>query len=733
MAFILTFLYFLVSPFLLITPKPINKKINTVVINLKNGYSNDTTNVNCEKVYGNELKDARQVFKDECYEITATDAIDLTDGFDAQAGSSFDAKIGNIIGRINTYAIPKYGQGVVSLDYNGKVTETILNLEIVSDVNGDYWLRDLAYDSKLRISDTSPYVKRYLIGYSDKYNPLATTFSQEQMKQGININAYKGREITIMAFMQGKSYVWEAKGAYQQSIYVPDKNYQASKTVGNITYYYAPPTRIFKESQIHYFEEYIPKINLSNGDLLGILATTKNEETSPSWQEKNIFSKIGPDNQNKCIVYLGDHFVDNIPSNGVVHPGAYQRLEDGNLDLPAWNLWFDAALKAAGSMEQFRKNTIEAFVSTITRPFGTKHRVVFVNNEVWSYWEKGGYRGALFESWIKDAYTEHTRITGNEAVPWSKNIYNYKHIISDEGYGDPDKIMEGTYRDLTYNSGGNFENFKNWIGKYGTISASHKQEWGASMNDGGGYSNNFYNYELTYRYIYTGLMSQQHNYPKKTAYIHWHEVEPAYDEFIQTDKWVRFKDKTYRVPAKQIPGAETMFTLGAAAAFFNPAGKGGYVVWSDPLTWSNKEDATHIYPYVDLYEVRQNGDTKVKLGAGKYNYPVAPTTFINQVVDAYYIIKEHRTILENSIAKIADVNMDGIWYSGQDKYPFAAAYNKHPFVSYRRYGNEILVFAYAWYNHAVTNTTFRLDTGEVISVELKGCYPTIAKVNLASR
>lgn len=87
-------------------------------------------------------------------------------------------------------------------------------------------MKDLAFESKLRADNPQLYTKEYLIGYSDKYNPKAYAFSVEQLKNRINVNAYKGRKITITAYMHKNANVWEADNAFQQTIFIPDPNYK---------------------------------------------------------------------------------------------------------------------------------------------------------------------------------------------------------------------------------------------------------------------------------------------------------------------------------------------------------------------------------------------------------------------------------------------------------------------------------------------------------------------------
>jgi hypothetical protein len=682
----------------------------------------------CELQKGSNIEYSKDLAASECVELFANESIDLVGDFNTYSGTSFDARIGNIVAETSVYAIPEYGVGYVQLDYSGKIIRTILNLELIESEEGQYLLRDLAYEERLYSFDTKGDIKRYLIGFSNKYEPAETSFSAIQLRDGIDVTTYKGREITVTAYMADQHSEWIADNSVQQTIFIPDPNYESSKKIDNTTYYYAPKTRFYKPMQIPYYDSYGKRLNLSKGEMFATLATTHKEDLKPSWHSLNVTGNRSPEFDNS-IRFMMDYFVDFIKSNGVKHPVAYQVGPDGRLDIAAWERWYDAAYVANGSDPIILKSAVlEAFAATYSRTFGKQYKTLFINNEIWNYWEKGGDNGQMFMGWVREAYQRHHETTGNNILPWFRRIYRHNSNVSDIGYADPLEVIEGTYRDLNFESGGDFENFKNWQGKYGFLSALNALEWGANVNDFGSYVSNLYDFHYVYDFIYYGLLFQKHKIPKKPVFVIWHDVEPLNSQFRQSNKWVKYNDRVYRIPSKQIVGPEIMFATGAAVAFFTPpSAQGGLMVWSEAV-WSEKQDATSLYPYFDVMELRSNGEVPKTFHLATSMFPVKPVTFVNQAFDAFSIVKDHREILENSEAVIADVNVDGTWITDMEKYPYASAYNRRPFVAYREYKGELLVFAYAWYNHQNIETTFRTVGGKEYTVEIKGCYPTIAKI-----
>lgn len=684
----------------------------------------------CREEKGNNIQYSKKLGASECVELLANQSIDLVGDFNTYSGTSFDARIGNAIAETDVYAMPEYGVGYVELDYSGKVIRTILNLELTSNAEGEYFLKDLAYKTRLISFDTKGDIKRYLIGFSNKYERAATSFSVDQMRDGINVTAYKGREITVTAYLTDNVSEWIAANPVQQTIFIPHPTYEPNKKVGNVTYYYAPETRFFKPTHVPYYEAYGKRLNLSKGEMFATLATSFEENTKPSWYKLNVSGNRSPEFETS-IRFMMDHFVDFIKSDGVKHPLAYQNGPDGKLDVAAWERWYDAAFVANGSDPiVFRSAVLEAFAATYSRFFGNAYKTVFINNEIWNYWEKGGYKGQQFMTWVRDAYQQHHETTGNNVLPWFRRIYRHNSNVSDIGFAEPLEVIEGTQRDLTFESGGDFEKFKNWQGRYGTMSAANALEWGANTNDFGSYVTNLFDFHYVYDFIYYGLLYQQHKIPKKPIFVLWHDVEPLNYQFRQTNKWVQFNDRVYRISSKQIVGPEIMFATGAAIAFFTPtSAEGGLMVWSEAV-WSEKEDATALYPYFDVMEVKREGEVPKTFNSAQTLYPVKPVTFVNQAFDAFSIVKDHKEILENSKALIADVKMNSDWVTNIDKNPYAAAYFRRPFVAYREYNGELLVFAYAWYNHSSINTTFRTENGQEYTIELNGCYPTIAKITM---
>ncbi|MFB0945438.1 MAG: hypothetical protein QMB24_04705, partial [Spirosomataceae bacterium] len=204
--------------------------------------STDTTNIVCNLQTGSMIEFGEDISDSDCVELLANQYIDLVGDFNTVSGNTFDARIGNVVANTKVYAIPEYGTGVVEMDYTGKVVRTMLNLELIETENGVYKLKDLAYQTKLYSFDPTGDAKRYLIGFSNKYERVATSFSTDQMRDGIDVTAYKGREITITAYMINNFQAWIGANAVQQTIFIPDANYEATKKVNNITYYYAPDT-----------------------------------------------------------------------------------------------------------------------------------------------------------------------------------------------------------------------------------------------------------------------------------------------------------------------------------------------------------------------------------------------------------------------------------------------------------------------------------------------------------
>jgi|GEM_PF-2382446 hypothetical protein len=690
--------------------------------------STDTTDIVCNLQTGSTIEFGEDISNSDCIKLLANQYIDLVGDFNTVSGNTFDARIGNVVANTQVYAIPEYGTGVVEMDYTGKIVRTMLNLELVETQSGVYLLKDLAYNERLFSFDENGDSKRYLLGFSNKYEREATSFSVEQMRDGIDVTAYKGREITITAYMIDNFKPWIASNASQQTIFIPDANYEATKKVNNITYYYAPDTRVYKPSHIPYYDNYGKRLNLSEGEIFSSLATTYKENMNPSWHKLNVSGIKSPEFDNS-IRFLMDHFVSYIRSNGVPHPKAYQVGPDGSLDTGAWIRWYDAAFAAHQfDIVTFRAGVLEAFAATYSNFLGKEYKTLFINNEIWNFWEKSGDKGQVFMNWVRSAYERHHELTGNNILPWFRRIYNYNANISDIGYANPDEVISGTYRDLTFDSGGDFEKFKNWGGKYGFMSASNALEWGANMNDFGQYVTNLYGYNYVYDFIYHGLLFQKHKIDKKPVFVIWHDVEPITQAFRQSNNWVKFNDRVYRVPTKQVVGPEIMFATGAAVAFFTPpSSEGGLMVWSEAV-WSDAKDAEGLYPNFTAYELNSVGERRAVFDASRSMFPVKPVTFVNQAFDAFSIVKDHKEILENSEAIIADVRVGNNWFTDIEKYPYASAYNRRPFVAYREYKGELLVFAYAWYNHQNIETTFRTANGVEYTVEIKGCYPTIAKV-----
>ncbi len=689
--------------------------------------SSDTTKTAVNQQIGSNIEVNRD-FKDiKNFTIVATESIDLVGDFNTVSGNLFDARIGNVVAETPVYAIPDYGTGMAQLDHTGKIIRSSINLKLDADEQGNVLLKDLSYNERLYSFDKKGDIKRYMIGFANKYEVSTTSFSVEQMQEGINVNAYKGREITITAYLIDKNDEWIGTNPVQQTIFIPDNQYTPTKKVANKTYFYAPESRFYEKSQVPYYEKYGKPLQLSAGESFASLATTFSEAQKPTWYKLNVTGTESPEVETSTRFSL-DHFVELINSNGVPHPKPYQMNAFGQLDIDAWVRWFDAAFAAHGNDPVvFRSAVLGAFASDYTNPFGKQHKILFINNEIWNFWEKSGEKGLMFESWVRDAYARHQDQTGNDILPWHRRVYNYNDNIADIGRADAEEVIKGTYNELMFDSQGDFKNFKNWAGKYGSFSHEGMAEWGANLNDFGNYVNNLYCYNYVYDFIYHGLLFQRHPFPKKPVYVIWHDVEPLGDEFRQSNSWVKFKDKVYRIPTKQIVGPEIMFSVGAAVAFFNKPGNANLYVWSEAV-WANKEEATMLYPVEAAVELTSSGEKPSSLPPGFVFYPAKPITFVNQAFDAFSIVKDHKTILENSEVEVADVKVNNNWVSDVNKYPYAAAYYRHPFVAYRKYKNELLVFAYAWYNHEVTETTFRTAEGKEYTVELKGCYPSIVKI-----
>lgn len=633
------------------------------------------------------------------------------------------------------YAFPPLNTGNAWLDANGNPTLVMIKLQLDLNTNG-YVLKDLAYNSSLA-ADTQNCMKKYSIGFTNKFD-VSTAFLMSDLQNGINVNAYAGREITVTAFWHRIDNFDLTNGAAQQTIYIPplpNQNVGVYNENGTTVYEY-PNNRVFTgQKKSPYFDDYINDLGLGDA-----IVTTEISRTDSSWEDLGLLTQHTIHVTKKMISVADDWLTNDLeqphPYNNNIQPQYIVNNPDGSLNFGAskqneWNAWKQSKMnESGGTLEDFQNLVIAKFLATFNPLSG--YRYVFINNEIKTFWDYDMHdtvRSAIIQH-ISNAPSYH-RIIG-----WAQSLISVPatfYMDTDGAWssitGKPN-VRVAAWNDLNYSSGGDFNNYYNWTGRNLTAEPSYKQNHGYNLIQNGGYINSLFEYYHVYTIMVEALLNKKHGINKQTVNTFFLEIETI-NSFGMVNIFLRKQNKTYQTVSKLIVGSEIAYAVGAVNAFFNPSGM--IHVWQEALIRYN-DYGDNIYPRLpdgNVFEVTSSGSIAVTLPTNNTGFvPANTVTPLNSLIDGIWAVFQNKTILDTTEVQLGEVLVNGSWKTGYDASPYVCAKGNYPVIAYRRSNNIVLVLIYQYSNHIIKDVTFRLITGEQKTVTLKGCFPKIIKYTL---
>lgn len=616
------------------------------------------------------------------------------------------------------YANPTYGVGTTRLGCNGTVEQTYMNLEL----NGNL-LRDITWSSDYNVPQNG-YEKIYHIGWFDR-NDTSTYWTKEQFGlQGVDISAYRGREITVFAIWRSQAEPWKIAVFEQQTIFIPKSNNLGTIIESGKVYHKFPHNRIWKQSSNAYFEEYINSINDNRMAVLQF--STYAESVLPKYQSMGMYGKYG--NAGKRMQLVGDAIFTDYLQYGSgqpfeKHPQAYnENLPPQYPDNNAW--WADwlPNFKAYWG-SQARQKVIDIFDL-----IDTTADYSFVNNELFGFWETD----SEFMSWVRDGYQYFIQKSGGKKIgAWlaSRAKFPRSSLFGDPSYFIPDTRTK-TYNDLVFNSGGNWNNYLAKPDKFLEVKPTTDLSYGTNVQQVGNYQ---YYPDLKagtfFALIVELMLFERHGMTSDVLPTWWHSIELSY--YANSRAFKRYDNKTYYTGIKPEVGAETEYQIAAIVKFFN---KNGLIdMWSDPIVWSKEGDNPNSIPYPEfnVSERTCSGDIPASFPSSVYRVPFTRLVAnVNNFMDALSLPVFSQYI--NYPVQAAEVYWNNTWRQNINMYPVACMEDKAPFVAYRRApDNRALVFAWAYSNHQILNVGIKIDNTDY-TIRIEGCYPTIVELDLGN-
>lgn len=518
------------------------------------------------------------------------------------------------------------------------------------------------------------------------------TFSVSQMQTGINVNAYRGKEISIQAAYSAIGYNdLKLEQAKHMEIYIPSIDNTYAYSGG--TYYEHHPSRTW-DKYVHNFNSYTTKANLKIPSSHLITIDTQNEAertTGTSYQSAGVHSKFATDNAYKYF-FVGDNWLTDYSG----HPAAYTGGD--------WNTWWANYKNTQGGLENARAAIRALFDAHVIQPF-KNYDYVFLNNELKYYWSNE------FKDIIKLCYEDWKVKSNGKLAAWYDTIFPIPVT--------PNKT--NAWNDWNYS--GTINNFNPiWV----QVNKPGSLEYALGINQIGEYYLSPNIDRTLYKTIVGGLFAEKFNIPQKTISSTWRTVEALTETYSPMKFFDQWNGRTLEGYDKPTASGHLLRNMAAASCFFAK----GFHAWDDGFSVSTT--ATAYYPNSG------SGSGNVFLDGAKEGIPAGnpvktnvPTRNVDSYIDGAWSVYQNADFLAATI-QFADVLDGSTWRTGADAFVVGAWQDKKPFVAYRRVGNSYLVFAYTAYSTTVQDVQIRVrDSNNNLvtkTIQLKGDNVTIVKL-----
>lgn len=638
-------------------------------------------------------------------------------------------------GRIGTvpkdaYAFPRLGQGVTYIDVAGNTSVPRLNLDIT--VSGsDTFIKDLAfahnfsheiqewqniaveqgvlrrvgtnfYYSKQALTAPQDYnnaaqwervtvTKQYTIGFARTDRP-STYFTAAQMQSGINVNAWHGREIVVLAAYIIDQYPFFIGTYKHQQIYIPNPaGHQATQQLHGGTYYHQPIGKSYGQTYntVRFFE-YLTMPKKPADHIVGIQTMAKAERLSgDQYAKSGVLSKYASKGEDSSI-FRGEDWLYSIG-----HPLSYHHTQ------AEWTAWWNSKVTGAGrSQSVFFPEVLAAFNAHFTNSVNPRnnvqiklHKYVLYNNESWRYWNedfKSMVRQCI-EFYNANAPASKFSAWTACAIKASRNYSNWQNAYTD--------YMQPNLAALQANK------------SYFELAATNSYEWACKIQHIGQYINSPYDGTMYLLIAEAMMISKFLDSSYSPVATTFRLVEALTSSMQLSQQFWRHKGVTYISFEKPIVSPHVAHATGSLAATYAKGLDG----WDDGISYEDDADATYpplLYRLADGQYLTMNGDPA---------HNINPVNNCDSFAEGAAMVYESAEFLSVP-QQLADVFHDGRWRTGAEVFPIGAMITGTPCVTYRKLNNRILISAYDAYTKTIRDIQVRIEN-QIYTVRLFGDNP----------
>jgi hypothetical protein len=664
-------------------------------------------------------------------EVTTLDADEGGGG----GGNPIDP-IGGTVSK-DAYAIPALNRGVTTLHADGRISETLMQLQVF-EANNSIFFKDLAADfnfngdrayqpevayfqgqypqyvfhngryfkSKVPVPVNTPppnanfweevtVTKSYSVGLR-KPNGIPE-FTLAQGKSGVNIDAYRGSEITVLGQYicdQYPSYVFNWKC---QQLYIPEPNFISIYEYKGAKYYEKPPLKSFdKNNWIHRFQDYVRLPNMPSDYIISIQSYNEPERIQRNqYQKASVHSRLS-NSSNFSTCFLSDD-----PFYLLGHPVAYKHT-------PAqWLAWKNQKLTDHSGLEGFRTAVVNHFVEIfngISTENGRRRLdcdYIMINNEVGGYWDTD------FKGIMKSVYNRLNQLSPTTTIAaWNASILqlnlpdNYQAAFAD--YQQP-----------------NITALKSNAQAF-SVAADSSYEWALRGQQIGQYFLGPLFPLMTYQVLAEGMMYEkfldQSFYKPFATTWRLHESHPY--TFPNTQLQRMFKGERL-VTFDKIPVSPHLCrNMGGASCYTAK----GFDSWDDGKSFT-KGPTDFTYPYFNYGP----GWKQLHL-EGNPADNVHPVNNVDSFVDGAWCMEQNWNMLPYP-TQLAEVLHNNLWRSGAEVFPIGAYVTGTPCVLYKKATNgKLWVLAYDCYNRIIKDVQIKIE-GVVRTIQIKADKISFLEVN----
>lgn len=513
--------------------------------------------------------------------------------------------------------------------------------------------------------------KLYWIGTPGSDRSLAYTVSQ--LKNGIDVTAYRGTEIIVMAgFIADNNNILDWS---QQLVYIPEGPPVETYQGGLYVHYPASKTFVQTNRDLR-FNHYLTSANFKKpaGHVIACdLSNALETSGGTSFQNLGIHSRYST-----APNFIYEHLLDGWWQ----HPD----LNAPTTGQAAFDAWWASFKNSKGSLTAAVNALRSTFKSQIIDP-NAHLSYAFLNNELSYHMARNNpeTRAALAA-----CYADWKVHNTGMLVAWNDSTFDVNFAIPvNKNAAFADYNMTGTLNDIAANA--------QWI-KAAPVGSL---EYELSISNNGEYFNDPLSDRSTYVAIIQSIFNKKFNPTQKNVITTWRTLESLRERMVLSYQFVTYKGRPVRAVSKAAASPHSLRNMGVVAAFFADGGH----PWDDGLTAIS--EGVSFYPYGGASFFLDGNQEEVPFTSSESVHTVNPTINLDSFFDGMACVYEHGNLLSGGLL-FADLNDGSGWRTGADAFVVGAWVDKKPFAAYRRLGNEYLVVAFNNYSRVTQNIQIRM-------------------------